>query len=438
MFILMLLLFFSFDIMAFFIFDSDLTTPPLLFCLSYTFSILCAFINYNYWGLYNYSFLSFAIFTIGAIEFIFIAFMVKNMINPPKYILSKTDQLEMGKRKYINLSISFTIFLFIFNIIIIFLWTKNVRIIAGGGNFSQMLENYRLKSQYSLNTDIKMPGYLTQLSKIVIASGYVYTFAIIENVINKSVKKKDVFLTILIIFTYVVMSLFDSNRLNLLQLLGAAVIYYLVLNNNIDYKKLGTIVLRLVLAFALLLFVFYEIRLLIGRSDSENSTLVEYITKYAGGSIKLFDLFVTDPVKRVSPVWGFQSFGSLIKTLRGFIPSIPDAISNQEFRSFNGISLGNVYSAYRGWYEDFGLKGVIILQGIYSLFYSVFYYKLKEFGFSIHKFATIIYGYMATSIFLHPISDFLFSMFLSVGFCIYLVVFYALYVVVIKKRSIEL
>lgn len=220
--------------------------------------------------------------------------------------------------------------------------------IAGGGNFSQMMEAYRLKTQYSLDTDVRMPGYLTQASKVVIASGYIYTFAIIENMLNKTLNKKDTILVILIVGTYIVMSLFDSNRLNLLQLLGAAVIYYLVLDNKINYKKVGSIALRLVLLFAILLFIFYEIRLLIGRSNTGNDTLVEYITKYAGGSIKLFDLFVTDSVKHISPVWGFQTFSSLIKTFRGFIPSIPDAISNQEFRIFNGISLGNVYSAYRG------------------------------------------------------------------------------------------
>ncbi|MCC4344801.1 O-antigen polymerase [Limosilactobacillus reuteri] len=439
MFILMLLLFLIFDVLTFLIFDSDLTAPPFLFCLSYTFSILCAFVNYTYWGLYNYSFLSFFIFTIGAIEFIIIAFIVKNFVGSPDYIYKKTDyNISSEERKYINLDVPFTICLFIFNIVILFFWIRNVRMIAGGGNFSQMMEAYRLKTQYSLDTDVRMPGYLTQASKVVIASGYIYTFAIIENMLNKTLNKKDTILVILIVGTYIVMSLFDSNRLNLLQLLGAAVIYYLVLDNKINYKKVGSIALRLVLLFAILLFIFYEIRLLIGRSNTGNDTLVEYITKYAGGSIKLFDLFVTDSVKHISPVWGFQTFSSLIKTFRGFIPSIPDAISNQEFRIFNGISLGNVYSAYRGWYEDFGLRGDLILQGIYSLFYSVFYYELKRHGFSMHKFATIIYGYMATSILLHPISDFLFSMFLSIGFCIYLVIFYLLYILVIKKRSMKI
>lgn len=438
MFILMLLLFCVFDIITFFIFDSDLTSPPFIFCLSYTFSILCAFVNYTYWGLYSFSALSFFIFIIGAIEFIIIAFIVKNVVSNPNYIYKGSDYSVVKGKKYINLSIPFTICLFIFNVIILFLWIRSVKMIAGGGSFSQMMETYRLKMQYSLDTGPKMPGYLTQASKIVIASGYIYAFATIENIINKTLKKKDAVLSILIIGTYVVMSLFDSNRLNLLQLLGATVIYYLALNNKINYKRIVSIALRLILLFAILLFIFYEIRLLIGRSNTENDTLIEYITKYAGGSIKLFDLFVTDPVRRSSPTWGFQTFSSLIKTLRGFIPSIPDAIANQEFRTFNGIALGNVYSAYRAWYQDFGLKGVLILQGIYSLFYSVFYYELRQHGFSIHKFATIIYGYMATSIFLHPISDFLFSMFLSVGFCIYLVVFYILYILVIKKESIEI
>lgn len=121
MFILMLLLFLIFDVLTFLIFDSDLTAPPFLFCLSYTFSILCAFVNYTYWGLYNYSFLSFFIFTIGAIEFIIIAFIVKNFVGSPDYIYKKTDyNISSEERKYINLDVPFTICLFIFNIVILF------------------------------------------------------------------------------------------------------------------------------------------------------------------------------------------------------------------------------------------------------------------------------------------------------------------------------
>ena len=162
------------------------------------------------------------------------------------------------------------------------------------------------------------------------------------------------------------------------------------------------------------------------------NNFIEYISMYAGGPVKLFDMFIKNPVPN-SGIWGKETFPSLLKTFRSLGYDIPQYISKKEFRFYNGVNLGNVYSAYRNWLSDFGINGVYILQTIFALFYNSYYYLLRKKGYKKHILALIIYGYMAEAIFLHPIDDWLFSMFVSVGFIIYIIVFWLLYIMITKK-----
>jgi oligosaccharide repeat unit polymerase len=177
---------------------------------------------------------------------------------------------------------------------------------------------------------------------------------------------------------------------------------------------------------------------LVGRLESTNSNLIEYITKYAGGPVKLFDLYLQNPIH--SSIWGQQTFVSINQLFRKLnMFNIPEYLANKEFRTFNGFDLGNVYSAYRNWYEDFGYGGCLLMQGFFSLFFNGFYYKLIGSNYyDKSKLGLIIYGYLSCAIFLHPIDDEFFRIDISIGFIIYLVVFWVLYVFLIKKINVRL
>ena len=159
---------------------------------------------------------------------------------------------------------------------------------------------------------------------------------------------------------------------------------------------------------------------------------MDYITFYISGPIKLFDLFLKDPIHD-STIWGKETFVSLVGTLRDLGANIPLYLQHKEFRTYNGVELGNVYSAYRNWFADFNLTGTFLLQALFSLFYNLYYYKIQKMDINKHKILFIIYGYMAEGLFLHPIDDWLFSMYFSVGMIIYIILFIVLYLAITKK-----
>ena len=75
--------------------------------------------------------------------------------------------------------------------------------------------------------------------------------------------------------------------------------------------------IRLTEIFVVLLIVFYGVRLMIGRSSSKGDNFIEYISMYAGGPVKLFDMFIKDPVQNTG-IWGKETFPSLLVSIEEF------------------------------------------------------------------------------------------------------------------------
>lgn len=416
---------------SFLLFDKDYMSPSFIFCSVYIISIGSALINYTRWGLKDYSAEAFDILLSGAVIFILVGFIVKKIIfnrAPNNY-----EQVVISSR--INENTIVSILLVIINIIILILTIRQVKAIGGNGSWGEMMENFRSITSYSLDPTMSIPGYLQQLQKIPTVCAYIYPFILIHNITNNTVRKKDYFLCIINIMIFIAMSLDLSNRLNILGIVGALILYYFVLHQGSSNSNGLQIVFRLLLIFIGLMIIFYLIRLMVGRLGSTDTDFVDYITLYIGGPVKLFDLFLKNPIHDFS-IWGKETFVSLIGTMRDLGANIPVYLMHKEFRTFNGIELGNVYSAYRDWYADFGLAGTLILQAVFSFFYNCYYYELQKKGINKHKISFIIYAYLSNALFLHPIEDWFFNMCLSVGTLIYIVIFIVLYQIITKRIKI--
>ncbi|GAA2864268.1 O-antigen polymerase [Lactobacillus intestinalis] len=428
MLILLFLIFILLLFITYYLFDKDYMAPPFLFCAVYIISIGSALINYTQWGLQDYSITPFLILLGGALIFIFVGYLIKKLVC--NQIPDNYDRVLASSRININIGISF--FLVILNLWILYLTFKSVKAIGGNGSLSQVIEAYRAITSYGTDTSMSIPGYIQQLQKIPTICAYIYPFVLIFNIVKSYVNKKDWLFSIANVLIFVLMSMILSNRLNILGMVGTIIIYYFVLkqspSNNQNVKSL----FKLLGIFVGLMIFFYSIRLLVGRSNSADSSFMDYITMYVGGPVKLFDMFIKNPIHDAS-IWGKETFISMIGTVRDLGGNIPVYLQHKEFRTYNGIQLGNVYSAYRNWLADFGISGVIILQTLFAIFYNYYYYLLQRRNIIKHKLAFIIYGYMAEGIFLHPIDDWLFSIYLSVGMIIYLILFFVLYNLITRK-----
>lgn len=411
------------------LFDGDILAPAFIFCAMYTFSIGCALVNYQSWGLNVITIQLFEIYIFGALIMILMGIIFKFALCRKYCTPSEVGLKEIKVNNCINL------FFVFFNLITLILWIINVYKIAGGGSsFGNIMESFRMKTSYSF--DATMPGYLTQMVKVVTVSGYVFSFIYINNLL---IHKKNLILLINPLL-YLLLSLFSSDRLNFLEYIATIVVYYYLLmsvKKNLRRKSIK-LVIKLILVFVGVLVAFYSIRLLVGRNDSKSTDLIAYITMYAGGPVKLFDLFLQQPLH--SSFWGKETFIAVNQTFNKLgLFNIPQYLVHKEFRSYNGIALGNVYSAYRNWYADFGFKGTMVLQTMFSMFFNFFYYKLRSTKYyDNEKFGIIIYGYMASSIFLHPIDDEFYRYTISIGFLIYTMVFAVIYILTVKKLKVRL
>lgn len=428
MIILLFILFLILTVISYMTFRGDMMAPPFIFCAMYTVSIGLALTEYSNWSLNEYSSLAFMVYFGGALVFVLIGFFVSRLVN---VFYGSDDLLPSDSLKIINYNKIMLIIIIIVDLIALYLLIRDVKSITGGGSLSQMMDTYRAMTGYS--TDAQLPGYDQQLTKVVTVSAYTCGYILINNSLKDGFNKS-LLLLIIPIIIYCVYSIYLSNRLNWLQLIAGLVVYYCLIRaikygtENGSFKLL----IQIIIVFIAVLIIFYLIRLMVGRRSSSNTGIINYLAMYVGGPVKLFDLFVNNPIK--SEFWGKETFYGLIRNLRSLgLVNIPNYISHKEFRSVNGIGLGNIYSAYRPWIADFGFSGMLLLQVIFSLFFNSIYFVMKKHNYYRNTFGLILYGYIIIPVFMHPIDDQFYRMFFNVGFLIYLVVFYIVYVILTKK-----
>lgn len=70
---------------------------------------------------------------------------------------------------------------------------------------------------------------------------------------------------------------------------------------------------RSLFAFLILIVLFFLLKFVLGRSSQED--FISYITRYMGGSIQLFDLFVIDPIRRNKEL-GAETFREFMRCLQ--------------------------------------------------------------------------------------------------------------------------
>ncbi|OUN46866.1 hypothetical protein B5G22_07140 [Limosilactobacillus reuteri] len=430
--ILLFILFLILTVITYIVFKKDIMAPPFIFCAMYTFSIGLALTEYSNWELSSYSFSAFSIYFGGAIIFVMMAVLSNQSINAlygtSDYIFKENEI----KNQYVNKF--FLLLIIVVDLVALVLLIKDVKSLTGGGSLSHMMEVYRSLTSYS--SKAQLPGYDQQLTKFVTASAYICGFLLINNFMSKNYNKYILLLALPEII-YCIYSIYLSNRLNLLQLIAALVVYYCFLKSVKNGNIIGSVKLlfKVLIVFITMLLLFYLIRLMVGRTSSSGTGVIDYLAMYVGGPVKLFDLYMQNPLK--SDFWGKETFYGLIRNLRSFgLVNFPDYISHKEFRSINGIGLGNIYTAYRPWIADFGIGGMLILQSIFGLFFNSLYFLIKKINYYHHIFLLILYGYVITPVFMHPIDDHFYSMFFNLGFVSYLIIFYLIYWILTRKFKI--
>ena len=157
--------------------------------------------------------------------------------------------------------------------------------------------------------------------------------------------------------------------------------------------------------------------------------------KYIGGPLYNFDASITRGINK-SSLWGRETFQGVYSFLASLLHI--DQFSyriNLPSSYINGINMGNVYTMYYMFFEDFGYAGLLLVFPI-SIYYIISYNKLIDFSadrspLSINMF---VYSYMFNALVMLLFSNRFYENMFSYNFLKLLISFGVIWFLITRVR----
>lgn len=427
-------------IIAYYLFEQDIFSPSVIICSTILLCILCALLNVKSWDI-NYHFNTYVVMITGIVSFILPSICVflfyKRKISYAKNIYKENNYTN----NLIEIQNWKTFIIILFNIIVFAWYFKEIyRISLLAGNtegIAGMMSAFRMGNSYgTVSSEQTIPTILNQCIKFNRIFAYIYLYAYINNIIIHKNYKKNI-MYIFPIIGFAAQTILGSDRIYLILLVCAGLVmaYLLLYKYNKFNKNISNKFIKICIKSLLIVFViFFSLRNIIGHQSTESDSAINYITKYVGGSVQLFDLYMQNPIEK-SQLWGKETFSSVYLLISKF-DIVEPYKRHLEFRESNGIIIGNVYGAFRKYYQDFGILGVIILQIISAYFFNTFYYYIKYNTKKNSGFKLLLYAFIVHGLFYIPIDDLIFSGLISMNYLTLIIYLRIWYWILIEKKVI--
>jgi oligosaccharide repeat unit polymerase len=383
----------------------DWLAPAPLVSMAFLFSVVCAAMNVEKWNI-KLSAQTFLTILMGVVLFCVFSLIAKGRTGTQQRQSVSLGVQEIVISPYIQLLL---ICLFLVTVIVYRKYLSNSFALLGVSNetWSSAMEEYRYATADTERSYLtSFPTWVTYLYNTMHALAFILLYILINNLFARGNFFRNSLFCVVCAAIYLVSVILRSGRNPILEYaMAALVIWWVVWHRVHGWKRLihlGYVVMVPVFV-ALLLLVFSGLREAVGRTDT--SDFVSYITKYAGGSIQLFDMYLEDPAPS-SGVFGQETFRGIVSAIGRHFNSSLIFSYQLEFRSVNGIVLGNVYTAFRYWIYDFGYVGWTVILLFYSVFYTLCYERVisrNQVGSS--DVGLTLYAYIISGIVMLPIQD---------------------------------
>lgn len=406
-------------------------SPSFLVALSFAFASIGCIIFKKEWEL-DFSSKTILLICLGIICCYIGELLVYILTKNSKSIIKNDNNI-----KPINID-NYKLIIFIFlQLITLILYYHGVKTIAGSSeSFSIMMSKY--KDAIYMNTSIEgnVNILVKQFAKVSYIGTMMFVFIFLNNSISKNKVKNNIkYLIPSIIFMG--QAIISSSRSLILQIAVAGITYYYILyqmqgnwSKKIDYKAI-----RKIIIFVFIILVsFWSIKQVVGRL-THNKSFIEYIAYYFSGGMAFFQKYIENPFGNFENIIGAETFPGILGFLSKFIPNL-NVVGNLEFRHSGSIH-GNTYTAFRSYYHDFGILGIIFLEIIFAIVYSVWINKIKAITISRKKNyqrSIIIFGCFAYPLVYEPIAAQLYRTVLSVNGLTYLLIIYVIYWFLFKLK----
>lgn len=436
---------------SYYLFERDLMEPAVVGTGITVFCGLFGYLEYENWQFYDYSMESVFFLLFGMLFFIIGCGFSKiistlKLKNKAGSKVEKCDySLSLILSRY-DIHIFYLILALIISLCTPWLYYNYIADIVGSRGFNlisigYVINKYRTLSLTTVgNTVERIPLFLNILIRVSYAVTIVAAYSVLRNVIYSKFKKKD-FINIFIIIGYVFLACIQSSRGSILQMIifMLSISYFLLnikwnWNKQIVAKKFINVAVKSFIAF-MMLFLLLNVALE-RYSSYDKFDYVRYISTYISGGIRNFDLFIKQPLDDNKFI-GQETFSGVAQNMRGLL-ELPSFNRHLEFRSIEFMSTGNLYTAFRRYYHDFGLLGLVVFPFTQGYLLTKFYNKVKNSAKQGKiSFLTILYSCVAYTCFYIPIDDLFFSSLLSVRFVLSNIFLYFL-MYVMKKFKFSL
>lgn len=405
-------------IITYIIFD-DIFSPSFLMVGGYIIATFCALFNVKRWNT-KVSGFALVLIIIGILSFIWVEFIVSRSF--------KTKENDRGKKLAEQLT-SYCICLkwwkIVVAVIICLLATIYVYHEISSMGVGNTLENiaFRYKNR---GKEEQLSFVSKSLIRITKAFAFSCSFVFIYCIICKRKTFYEKIMLIMPGFFWVFQSLMTGSRIKIIMFLVGISFYFFILSLyikgerwKVDIKKIVKIIL---VAFCFM-YLFYSAKELVGRSQEYN--FIDYILTYLGGSIDLFSQYIHNPLNYRESIETLSGLVDNLQRYFGLFNNITIHTALEHRRAINGTLIGNTYTGFRNYYNDFGVVGIILFSSMLSYIFSRNYYKGKNYKkMNIrHLFSIIFYGSVLYCIPFHFFADYFFFQ-LAIGFVIELCTFW--------------
>lgn len=400
---------------TYYLYNGDYMAPPFLLCAFFTLSVFSTLMMRGVWDITITKNTTFYIL-LGIFSFLVGYFILEATIH------TKINAYE--KLKYINISNKKIIMFDVVSIIVLALFAYYMQNLMGGSTWVNTMAKYRYIVAYGnlIEENINIPQIIIDLKFIINSLIYLFVYILINNFL---ITKKWNINLIIAISIGLLSTLMGASRLDLIRLPFAAVTIYYFLKfrtGTLSHKRRLRMLSRYLGIAIIVVLLFSFLRSFVGRQNEAG--LIEYISHYLGTGTLNFNDYLRNPVDK-SPLFGKETFWGIYNFL-GKLTHIPEYNYDYtlEFRSIAGYGMGNVYTAFRMFYADFGGIGVSLLSiiqgGVFAVFYrsikcnkKVRFFKTHVFKPSLVEFRIIIYAMIVHSVALMFYADWFYSQVLS-------------------------
>lgn len=305
------------------------------------------------------------------------------------------------------------------------------------GSLSATIYYYRHTNLFTEDI-IRLPRHVVYLRHFSVASGYVWTYILINKFIYKS-KKGRILLLVNIVISIVNGVILGGRTPAMVLIVAAGVQYYFIAQKKNGWSRVIKIkqVIKIMAICVVVLIAFEESVLLLGRTL--NYDFGEYLAIYLSAEIKNLDIFIREgrfgagPEKWQTLIYVVNALES-IGISRGLYHKL-----DIPFQRVNGHSLGNVATTYYAFLYDGGYFAVFLFITIMAIISQIAYKKAvvsRKTEDGTISIPVIAYSYIYFTLLFSFFSNKFYEMLFTREYIRYLIFWYLL-ILFIKKVKLD-